>query len=308
MTGRTRYPVTFGIKTTPMRVTYDEILRVWQEADDLPDIADAWLWDHLMPIAGPKDGQILEGWTLLAALAARTRRLRLGLLVTSNRIRPPAVLGKIATTVDVISGGRLIMGLGVGGTHQPPGAGGIAGENPAVAEYAAYGLTLVPPAEGIARLAETIAILKGMWTQEVFDFQGRHHTLTGTYSEPKPVQRPGPPLLIGGWGTRTLRLVAEHADIWNVPGPPHNTLERVTERARVLDAHCASVGRDPGTITRSVQYIVSYDDPAADRRTIADLVDAGFTHIVLSLRSPYPPGVARWLVDEIVVPVRDGAR
>ncbi|ANP56814.1 alkanesulfonate monooxygenase SsuD/methylene tetrahydromethanopterin reductase-like flavin-dependent oxidoreductase (luciferase family) [Streptomyces griseochromogenes] len=308
MTGRTGHPVTFGIKTTPMRVTYDEILRVWQEADDLPDIADAWLWDHLAPIAGPKDGQILEGWTLLAALAARTRRLRLGLLVTSNRFRPPAVLGKIATTVDVISGGRLIMGLGVGGTHQPPGAGGVAGENPAVAEYAAHGLTLVPPAEGIARLAETIAILKGMWTQDVFDFQGRFHTLTGTRSEPKPVQRPGPPLLIGGWGDRTLRLVAEHADIWNIPGPPHNALERVAERARVLDAHCVSVGRDPRTITRSVQYIVSYEDPAADRRTVAELVEAGFTHIVLSLRGPYPPRAARWLLDEIIVPVREGAR
>lgn len=86
--------VTFGIKTTPMRVPYQDILRVWQEADDLPEIADAWLWDHLMPIAGPQDGQVLEGWTLLSALAARTQRLCLGLLVTSNRIRPPAVLGK----------------------------------------------------------------------------------------------------------------------------------------------------------------------------------------------------------------------
>jgi alkanesulfonate monooxygenase SsuD/methylene tetrahydromethanopterin reductase-like flavin-dependent oxidoreductase (luciferase family) len=296
--------VTFGVKTTPMRVPYQDILRVWQEADDLPEISDAWLWDHLMPIAGPKDGQILEGWTLLSALAARTRRLRLGLLVTSNRIRPPAVLGKIATTVDVISGGRLIMGLGVGGTVQPPGAGGVAGENPAAAEYAAYGLTLVPPAEGIARLEETIAILRGMWTRDVFDFHGRYSTLTGNRNEPKPLQRPGPPLLIGGWGTRTLRLVAEHADIWNIPGPPHNTLEYIADRSAVLDGHCAAIGRDPRTITRSVQYIVSYDDPAADRTAITELVAAGMTHIVLSLRGPYPPGVARWLVDEIIAPVR----
>ena len=166
--------VTFGIKTTPMRVAYADILRVWQEADALPEIADTWLWDHLMPIAGPRDGQILEGWTLLGALAAQTRRLRLGLLVTSNRIREPAVLGKIATTVDVISRGRLVMGLGVGGTHQPPGAGGVAGDNPAAAEYDAYGLALVPPSEGIARLAETIAILRRMWTEEVFDFHGKY--------------------------------------------------------------------------------------------------------------------------------------
>ncbi|MEV5387747.1 LLM class flavin-dependent oxidoreductase [Streptomyces sp. NPDC052721] len=112
----------------------------------------------------------------MSALAARTQRLRLGLLVTSNRIRPPAVLGKIATTIDAISWGRLIMGLGVGGTVQPPDAGGVTGENPAAAEYAAYGLTLVPPGEGIARMEETIAILRGMWTRDVFDFQGRYYT------------------------------------------------------------------------------------------------------------------------------------
>ncbi|MFJ4674742.1 LLM class flavin-dependent oxidoreductase [Kitasatospora sp. NPDC088783] len=304
MTDQQQDRVTFGIKTTPMRVAYEDVLRVWQEADALPEIADAWLWDHLMPIAGPRNGQILEGWTLLSALAAQTQRLRLGLLVTSNRIRRPAVLGKIATTVDVISRGRLIMGLGVGGTHQPPDAGGVTGENPAVAEYDAYGLTLVPPAEGIARLAETVTILKRMWTEEAFDFHGRYYTLKGNRNEPKPVQQPGPPLLIGGWGTRTLRLVAEHADIWNIPGPPHNTLDYIIQRSRVLDAHCAAIGRDRRTITRSVQYTVSYDDLAGDRRSVLDLIGAGLTHIVLSLRSPYPPQAAQRLVDEIITPVR----
>ncbi|WP_329261214.1 LLM class flavin-dependent oxidoreductase [Streptomyces sp. NBC_01478] len=292
--------VRFGIKTTPMHVSYEDIRRVWLEADAVPEIADAWLWDHLLPVAGPKDGQIHEGWTLLGALAAQTERLRLGLLVTSNRVRPPALLGKMAATVDVISGGRLVLGLGVGGTHQPPGAGGIEGANPAIAEYEAYGLSLVPPAESLARLAETVEILKGMWTRDVFDFEGRHYRLRGTRCEPKPVQRPGPPLLIGGWGTRLLRLVAEHADIWNVPGPPHNTVDYVAERARVLDAHCADLGRAPDTITRSVQVLVSYDDPAATRETVGRLVDAGMNHIVLSLPRPYPQGVARWLVDEII--------
>ena len=292
--------VRFGIKTTPMHVPYEDIRRVWLEADTVPEIADAWLWDHLLPVAGPKDGQIHESWTLLSALAAQTERLRLGLLVTSNRIRPPAVLGKMVSTVDVISGGRLVLGLGVGGTHQPPGAGGIEGANPAIAEYEAYGLSLVPPGEGLARLAETVEILKGMWTRDVFDFEGRHYRLRGIRCEPKPVQRPGPPLLIGGWGTRLLRLVAEHADIWNVPGPPHNTVDHVAERARVLDAHCAELGRDPSEITRSVQLLVSYDDPAATRETVRRLVDAGMNHIVLSLPRPYPRGVARWLADEII--------
>ncbi|MBK3566830.1 LLM class flavin-dependent oxidoreductase [Streptomyces sp. MBT62] len=292
--------VRFGIKTTPMHVSYEDIRRVWLEADAVPEIADAWLWDHLLPVAGSADGQIHEGWTLLSALAAQTERLRLGLLVTSNRLRPPAVLGKMASTVDVISGGRLVLGLGVGGTHQSVGAGGIPGANPAIAEYAAYGLSLVPPGEGIERLAETVAILKGMWTRDVFDFEGRHYRLRGTRCEPKPVQRPGPPLLIGGWGTRLLRLVAEHADIWNVPGPPHNTVEYVAERARVLDAHCAELGRDPADIERSVQVLVSYDEPDTTRETVGRLVDAGMNHIVLSLPRPYPRGVARWLADEII--------
>ncbi|MFI0447229.1 LLM class flavin-dependent oxidoreductase [Actinomadura sp. 6N118] len=296
--------VTFGVKTTPMHVDYADILRVWQEADGIPQIEDAWLWDHVLPLAGPRNGPIYEGWTLLSALAAQTNRLRFGLLVTSNRIRQPAVLGKMASTLDVISQGRLIMGIGVGGTHQPSGSGGIAGENPAIAEYAAYGLSLVPPAEGIARLAETVTILKRMWTKEVFDFDGRHYSLSGTRNEPKPVQRPGPPILIGGWGTRTLRLVAEHADIWNIPGPPHNSVEHLAERARILDAHCADLGRDPHEITRSVQTIVSFDDTPAAVTTVLDLIDAGFGHIVLSLRPGYPKGAAHRLADEIIDPVR----
>jgi alkanesulfonate monooxygenase SsuD/methylene tetrahydromethanopterin reductase-like flavin-dependent oxidoreductase (luciferase family) len=298
----TNVSVRFGIKTTPMHTGYEEIVRVWQEADGLPQIEDAWLWDHFLPLAGPRDGPIHEGWTLLAALAAQTERLRLGLLVTSNRVREPAVLGKIATTVDVISHGRLVMGLGVGGTHQPAGAGGIAGENPAIAEYEAYGLSLVPPGEGIARLAETIEILKRMWTEDVFDFDGRYYVLKGNRNEPKPVQRRGPPLLLGGWGTRTLRLIAEHADIWNVPGPPHNSVEFIAERSRVLDEHCAAIGRDPGEIEHSVQYIVSYDDPAGSRKVIEELIAVGVTHIVLGLRTPYPEGVAHWAVDEIITP------
>lgn len=291
-------PVTFGLKTTPMHTTYEQIQRAWLQADEVPEIEHAWLWDHMLPLNGPTDGNIFEGWTLLSALAAQTRRLRLGLLVTNNRIRQPAVLGKMATTLDVISGGRLVLGLGVGGT-QP------AGQTDVPREYAAYGLTLVPPGEGIGRLAEAITIIRRMFTEDEFDFAGKYYTLSGTINEPKPAQRPGPPVLVGGSGTRLLRLVAEQADIWNVPGPPHGSEDFLAERSRVLDQHCADVGRDPASVIRSVQVLLTTDDAAAQRATIARLIAAGFRHIVLGVRPPVPDNVARWLADEIINPVMD---
>jgi alkanesulfonate monooxygenase SsuD/methylene tetrahydromethanopterin reductase-like flavin-dependent oxidoreductase (luciferase family) len=299
--------LTFGLKTTPMHVPYADIRRVWLEADETPQIRDAWLWDHFLPLAGPKNGDVLEGWTLLTALAAQTTRLRLGLLVTSNRIRPPAVLGKIASTLDVISDGRLIMGLGAGGTHQPAGLSGIAGPNPALEEYAAYGLTLVPPGEGVDRLRETIEILRRMWTEDEFDFHGRYYQLERNRNEPKPIQSAGPPLLIGGWGNRMLRLVAQYADVWNISGPPHIDFDTLTDRVRRLDAECDRIGRDPATLSRSLQQIVSYDDPAATRAIVQRAVGLGFDHIVLSLPRPYPDHAARWLVREIIEPVEQAA-
>lgn len=166
----------------------------------------------------------------------------------------------------------------------------------------------MPPAEGIARLAETVTILRRMWIEEVFDFEVRHYVLRSNRNEPKPVQRPGPPLLIGGWGTRMLRLVAEQADMWNVPGPPHNDVAFIADRNRVLDEHCAAIGRDPREITRSVQVIVSYEDPAGTHRTVARLIDAGMTPIVLGLPGPCPRGAARRPADEIIAPVRAGLR
>jgi len=295
--------ISFGLKTTPVHTSYDDIVRVWQEADGISLIRDAWLWDHMLPLFGPPSGPIYEAWTLLAALAAQTRRLRIGLLVSSNRVRPPAVLAKMAVTTDVISRGRLVVGIGVGGTHQPPGAGGIAGDNPAIAEYAAYGLTLVSPGEGVGRLDEACTIMKRMWTEDVFDFDGKYYQLSHVRCEPKPVQRPGPPILIGGWGDKTLRVVAERADIWNVPGPPHHDADFIRERMQVLDAHCREIGRDPAEIERSVQTHVSYNDPGHTRAVIRELIDVGITHFALNLILPFPDGVAKWAAEEIISPV-----
>jgi alkanesulfonate monooxygenase SsuD/methylene tetrahydromethanopterin reductase-like flavin-dependent oxidoreductase (luciferase family) len=283
--------LSFGMKTVPVGVTYDALLRTWQQADAVPAIEHAWLWDHMLPLFGPVDAPIHEGWTMLAALAARTSRLQLGLMVTSNLTRPPAVLAKIAATVDAIAPGRLVLGLGVGGTHQP-------GDTLVPREYNAYGLHIASPAEGVARLAESCTIIKRMWTEDRFDFSGRYYQLREVVCSPKPAVPP--PLLIGGWGDRTLGVVAEHAGIWNVPGPPHNTTEFIRERNKVLDEKCAAIGRDPAEITRSTQLVISTDDPATTRSLIDELADTGVTHFVLGVRPPGPANVAEWLAEEII--------
>ncbi|MGW4905501.1 LLM class flavin-dependent oxidoreductase [Streptomyces sp. NPDC004270] len=279
----------FGIMTAPMQVSYDDVLRVWREADEIPEIEHAWLFDHLMPIGGDPDGPIYEGWTLLSALAAQTRRLRLGLLVTSNRFRPPAILAKIATTVDVVSGGRLDFGIGVGSRPHPPEAR---------REYPAHGLPFTPPAQAVESLAEACALIRRLWTAaEPFDFHGSHHQLTGAFANPKPVQRPHPPILIGGRSAATLRVAAEHADLWNIPG---GDIEDCVSRSALLDRYCAEIGRDPAEITRSIHLPVSYDHPETTRTAITEALGAGFRHIVLGLPAPYPEGVARWVADVLI--------
>jgi len=287
----------FGIKTSPANVGYEDILRVWQEADEIPEIEHAWLYDHLLPNIGGRvgdpAGQIHEAWTLLAALAAQTRRLRLGVLVTNNRIRKPAVLAKIAATVDVISNGRLDFGIGVGGL---PDATLIA------PEYDAFGIPIGTWRDAVGGFAEACTIIQRMWTEEVFDFAGAHHQLTGARCNPKPIQRPHPPILIAGSGATTLRIAAEHADIWNVIGPPVNGVGQLAQRSAALDEQCAAIGRDPLAITRSVQLPMTYGDPASVRATVVELIAAGFTHIVFNLPSPYPPHVARWVTDELIMP------
>ncbi|GAB2328824.1 LLM class flavin-dependent oxidoreductase [Streptomyces variabilis] len=244
-----------------------------------------------MPIWGDPDGPTFEGWTLLSALAAQTRRLRLGVMVTSNRFRPPALLAKIATTVDVVSGGRLDFGIGVGSRPHPPEAW---------REYPAHGLPFHEPARAVASLAEACALIKRLWTEEKpFDFHGERHRLTGAFGSPKPVQRPHPPILVGGRSSATLRVVAQHADLWNVPG---GDLDDVLRRRALLDRYCADIGRDPASIVRSIHLPVDTDRPDAVRDAVGEALDAGFAHIVLGLPAPFPEGIARWVAEEVIRP------
>jgi alkanesulfonate monooxygenase SsuD/methylene tetrahydromethanopterin reductase-like flavin-dependent oxidoreductase (luciferase family) len=279
----------FGIMTAPMQVDYSDVVRVWREADAIPELEHAWLFDHLLPIAGDPNGPIHEGWTLLSALAAQTQRLRLGLLVTSNRFRPPAMLAKIAATVDVVSGGRLDFGIGAGSRPSHPLAR---------REYEANGLPYHDFSHSVENLDDSLTVIRRLWTEdEPFDFHGTDLDLSGALCNPKPVQRPHPPIMIGGRSAALLRVVAKHAELWNIPG---GDIEDVRSRSALLDRYCVEIGRDPATIARSIFLPVSYDEPATTRGAIAGAIDAGFQHFVLGLSAPYPAGVAQWVTDEFI--------
>jgi alkanesulfonate monooxygenase SsuD/methylene tetrahydromethanopterin reductase-like flavin-dependent oxidoreductase (luciferase family) len=285
-------PPSFGITTAPMQVGYEDILRVWREADAVQEIGHAWLFDHLMPIGGDPNGPIFEGWTLLSALAAQTERLRLGLLVTSNRFRPPAMLAKIAATVDIVSGGRLVLGIGAGSRPSIPWAR---------REYEANGLPYHDFRRSVEDLADACTVIRRLWTaDEPFDFHGAHLELIGAFGNPKPLQHPHPPVLIAGRSAAVLRVAAEHADLWNIPG---GDIADAAQRSALLDRYCAEAGRDPAAVTRSIHLPVSYDQPGITRAAISEALDAGFRHVTLGLPAqPYPAGVARWVADELILP------
>jgi alkanesulfonate monooxygenase SsuD/methylene tetrahydromethanopterin reductase-like flavin-dependent oxidoreductase (luciferase family) len=285
--------VSFGVKTTPIGVSYQEIRRAWQEADEIPEIEHAWLWDHFQPLRGDLRQPVLDGWTLLTALAAATSRLEIGILVTNNLVRPPAVLAKMAATVDTIAAGRLIFGVGAGGSLSD--------------ESRAFGLGEPPVTERIERLAEACTIIRALWTdQDPVTFSGRHYSVADANCWPKPAAHPHPPILIGGVGeTRLLRVVAQHADVWNMPGPPYFTPDEFQRKSRVLDDHCAAIGRDTTRIIRSVQLNVAVDGDAKARDDAKRLIDVGAQHIVLAVAPPYEKGTMRKVATTVIAPMLD---
>ncbi len=281
-------PLSFGVKTAPQNTTYEAMQAVWHAADATPDFDHAWLFDHFIPLGPDPTGPQLEGWTLLGAFAAQTERIRLGLMVTGNTYRHPAVLANIGATVDVISHGRLEMGMGAGWNEL---------------EHQLYGMTLPSPGERIRRLGEACEVIRLLWTEPVANFEGRYYQLHDARCEPKPVQKPYPPFVIGGSGEQlTLRVVARYAQVWNFAG---GTVETFTHKSEVLDRYCAEIGRDPGSIARSIQQRVIYDDLAATRESIRPYIAAGASHIVLNLTYPYPEGIVQRLAAEVVRPLRE---
>jgi alkanesulfonate monooxygenase SsuD/methylene tetrahydromethanopterin reductase-like flavin-dependent oxidoreductase (luciferase family) len=223
---------------------------------------------------------------LLAAYAAQAERLRVGLMVTGNTYRHPAVLANMGATVDMISRGRMDFGIGAGWSEL---------------EHTAYGIPLYKPGERIARLAEACEVIRLLWTQEAPDFDGQYYQLRGARCEPKPIQKPYPPIMIGGGGEqKTLRVVAQCADLWSLDMGP---VEEFTHNSRVLDEHCAAVGRDPASIERSVQVRIDSANPAGARETLRGYIEAGAAHLVCILMPPFAEGLVRRVASEVADPL-----
>jgi F420-dependent oxidoreductase-like protein len=209
-----------------------------------------WVMDHLYQIemVGPKEDPMLEAYTLLAALAARTKTASLGTMVTGVTYRNPALLAKIVTTLDVISAGRAILGIGAAWNDD---------------EHAGYGYGFPPAGERLDRLEEALQITRAMFTEQTPSFHGRHYRIDSVLNNPKPI-RGRIPILIGGGGEkRTLRLVAQYGDACNLFGDP----DAVRHKLDVLERHCADVGRDPAEITKTI--LLTVKDPSGAEKVRA---------------------------------------
>jgi F420-dependent oxidoreductase-like protein len=280
----TQPEVRFGLFLSQQMQTWAETLAEFQMAEDL-GFDHAWLVDHFVDTDGSPDLPCLEAWTLLAALAAKTSRIRLGVLVSSNTFRHPALLAKEAVTVDHVSGGRLILGIGTG-WHED--------------EHRRFGIDLPPVGERVDRLEEAIVMIKGLTSQDRTTFEGRYYRLDDAPFQPRPVQ-PHIPLLIAAHRPRMLRLAARYADQWDtfatLAGSATDGIETpVAERIAALDAACAEIGRDPAEIRRSTWAGPEvYATPTAFEEFVRTNRALGFTDFSIER----PPAGRRDLLERI---------
>ena len=236
-------------------------LQLWSQATDWPSFRDAavaadgqgwdsiWTWDHLLAIFGPWEQPIFEGWTVLAALGPLTERVRLGLMVGANTFRNPGLTAKLATTLDHVSAGRAVLGIGGAWFDR---------------EHEAFGIDFgVSPGERLDWLDESVMLLRRLLDGERFDHAGPRYTMRDALCEPRPIQA-HLPILIGGSGRqKTLRTVAERADAWNTSG----SIDEVRDAVETLRRHCTAVGRDIGGIEMTLSFPIVLRDQADDART-----------------------------------------
>jgi F420-dependent oxidoreductase-like protein len=301
----------FGIQTPNQQVTWDDLLTIWQDAETL-GFDSAWGYDHLVPIFGDEDAPCLEGWTALAALAAVTSKIRVGVLVTGNTYRNPALLAKMATTVDHVSHGRLVLGIGAGWFER---------------EHDAYGFTFGTAHERARRLEEALQVITKLWSEKHPSFKGRYYTLVDAPFAPANVQRPRP-IVIGGQGKQWIvPLVARYADGWNAVSGVDP--DGIRERRAIIQAECQRIGRTPcpadvsvllplvaitkvplagpvvrlgarAVVKKEVARSILADSPDTIRDRIREYADAGVSEIILSLRPPFDRDLLRRFAEEIM--------
>ena len=230
---------------------YETMSRCAREAEQAGFDA-VWLYDHFHTVPAPQLESVFECWTSMAALARDTRTIRLGQMVTCNGYRPPSLLAKMASCIDVISNGRLILGIGAGWYQH---------------EYEAYGYEYPDTPERLRMLRESLQIIKAMWAEEQASFAGRYYRIAGAINEPKPVQKPHPPIWVGGGGEKvTLKLVAQYGDACNF----NADVETVRHKLEVLREHCQTVGRDYDSVLKTLEFYTILGDRREIDRVVAD--------------------------------------
>jgi F420-dependent oxidoreductase-like protein len=248
-------PIRFGVQTGQQNVAWSDMLDLWRKADGW-GYDSLWVFDHFYPIFTAPDGPCFEGWATLAALAQATRRARIGHLVNGNTYRHPCVTAKAAATLDHVSGGRLNLGIGAGWFEL---------------EHRTFGIDFKTVPERLQALDEACRIIRGMHTQERTTVHGKHYTVTDAFGAPKPLQAGGVPFMIGGTGERVLlRIVAQHADMWNAMG----SAERMRELITVIDRHGERVGRDTSTIEKTVMMPLCYSEDRERQNTVCGITAA----------------------------------
>ena len=261
----------FGIKTVPEHTSWGDMLDVWRAADEIELFETAWNFDHFYPIIGDGDGPCLEAWVTLSALAQATSRIRIGCMVNGVPNRHPALVANMAASLDIVSDGRLELGLGAGWNEQ---------------ETEAYGIDLLPIGQRMDRFEEAVEVVDSLLSNEFTTFRGKYFQLEQARCEPKGPQQPRPPIVIGGAGEkRTLRIAARFAQHWNIS---FVTPDQFIKKNEILLTHCESVGRDSSLITRSVQIISGADqDPVEVADEAAALFAAGVDKVIFMLSTPY---------------------
>ncbi|MBO0728756.1 MAG: LLM class F420-dependent oxidoreductase [Acidimicrobiaceae bacterium] len=263
----------FGFKTAPQHTTWEDMLAVWKAADEIDVFESGWTFDHFYPIFSDSTGPCLEGWITLTALAQATSRVRLGTLVTGIHYRHPAVLANMASALDIVSNGRLELGIGAGWNEEESGA---------------YGIELGTPRQRSDRFEEACEVIVNLLTQETTTFKGHYYQLQDARNEPKGIQKPHPPICIGGSGERrTLRTAARFANHWNFVG---GTPAEFARKREVLHGHCRDIGRNPSEILLS-SHVMFDGDPAATAASAAALNEVGVDLGIVHIRPPHSPAV-----------------